>query len=130
MSAPGWRQLGALKRAGESLTRSSGQIDAQDLRDATTTHGTSRIDSLADRQVATVSRAIRAVTLRPKTNVPALVVEVYDGSQTLNLVWLGRRQIRGIEPGVYLKATGRVCRSDGERTIFNPSYELLPRRGN
>ena len=124
MSAPGWRQLGALKRAGESLTRSSGQIDAQDLRDA------SRIDSLADRQVATVSGAIRAVTLRPKTNVPALVVEVYDGSQTLNLVWLGRRQIRGIEPGVYLKATGRVCRSDGERTIFNPSYELLPRRGN
>ena len=65
--------------------------------------------------------------MRPRSNTPALVVEVYDGSQSLNLVWLGRRQIRGIEPGAYLRATGRVCLREGVPTIFNPAYELRPR---
>ena len=45
---------------------------------------------------------VRSVTLRPRVNVPALVVDLYDGSQALNLVWLGRRTIGGIEPGTYL----------------------------
>ena len=42
---------------------------------------------------------LRTVTLRPRAGVPALVAELYDGSGTINLVWLGRRQIPGIEPG-------------------------------
>ena len=92
-------------------------------------HGAAAIDTLADRQIATVSGTIRAVTLRPRSTVPALVVELYDGSQTLVLVWLGRRQIRGIEPGAYVRATGRVCIREGVPTIFNPAYELLPRTG-
>ena len=56
-----------------------------------------------------------------------LVAEVYDGSAAVQLVWLGRRKIRGIDPGAYLKATGLLCRPGGVPTIYNPAYELVPR---
>ncbi len=116
-----------LRRVGERLTRSESQHDAEQLLEQARSSGARTIGELADREIATVSGTIRAVTLRPRSNTPALVVEVYDGSQSLNLVWLGRRQIRGIEPGAYLHATGRVCLREGVPTIFNPAYELRPR---
>ena len=70
------------------------------------------------------------MTLRPRVNVPALVVDLYDGSRTINLIWLGRRTIGGIEPGTYLRATGRVTFTRGIATIFNPAYEIVPSRGH
>ena len=158
LDAPGERSGswgGLLRRLGERMTRPADQRDAvqrgecHEAVDETVepagigvgqaesqhgpgrprAHGAAAIDTLADRQIATVSGTIRAVTLRPRSTVPALVVELYDGSQTLVLVWLGRRQIRGIEPGAYVRATGRVCIREGVPTIFNPAYELLPRTG-
>ena len=54
----------------------------------------------------------------------------YDGSRTINLVWLGRRTIGGIEPGTYVRATGRVTTMRGVPTIFNPAYEIVPLRGH
>ena len=88
------------------------------------------MSELLDRQVATVTGTVRAVTLRPRVNVPALVVDLYDGSRTINLIWLGRRTIGGIEPGTYLRATGRVTFTRGMPTIFNPAYEIVPPRGH
>ena len=61
--------------------------------------------------------------------VPALDVEVWDGTGTLHLVWLGRRRIAGIDPGVKLRATGRVSRHRNLKTIFNPAYEIIGRTG-
>ena len=47
---------------------------------------------------ACVCGTLRSVTLRPRAGVPALVAELYDGSGTVQVVWLGRRQIAG-HPG-------------------------------
>lgn len=69
---------------------------------------------------------LRTVTLRPRGGSPALVAELYDGSDTIDLVWLGRRKIAGIEPGRMLRAEGLVTVHDGRKVIFNPSYELRP----
>ena len=52
--------------------------------------------------------------------------EVYDGSGAVTLVFLGRRRIRGIEPGRSLVARGRLTKRDGRPTLYNPSYELRP----
>ena len=54
------------------------------------------------RSEATVCGTVRSVTLRPRVNVPALVVELYDGSQTPQPRLAGTPQIGGIEPGTYL----------------------------
>jgi hypothetical protein len=80
--------------------------------------------------MASVCGSVRAVTLPPKKSVPALVVDLYDGSKSLNLVWLGRRTIGGIQPGTFLKARGRVTYVKGVPTIFNPAYEIVPARGH
>lgn len=91
--------------------------------------GCTPVAQVPDRSRATVVGVLRSVTLRPREGVPALEAELYDGSGALDLVWLGRRAIHGVEPGRRLRAEGLVCRVDGRRTVFNPRYELVPRPG-
>ncbi|WP_226899902.1 OB-fold nucleic acid binding domain-containing protein [Nonomuraea sp. CA-141351] len=66
------------------------------------------------------------MTLRPRGGAPALEAELYDGSDVIDLVWLGRRKIAGIEPGRTVKAEGLVSVQDGRKVMFNPRYELRP----
>ena len=119
-----------LARLGDRLTKSVTQSEADELQEDAARMGCTPMCDLVDRQEATVSGTVRAVTLRPRVNVPALVVDLYDGSRTINLVWLGRRTIGGISPGTYLRASGRVTWTRGVPTIFNPSYEIVPPRGH
>jgi hypothetical protein len=121
---------GLLARVTARLARTESELEAQDLQKDTDRLGGTPIVDLLDRSQASVCGAVRSVTLRPRVNVPALVVEIYDGSKILNLIWLGRRRIGGIVPGTYLTAHGRVTYRHGIPTIFNPSYEIRPDRGN
>ena len=109
---------------------SRAEIEAGEEREqAARSAGCTPVSDLRDRAQATVSGVLRSVTLRPREGVPALEAELYDGSGSLDLVWLGRRQIHGVEPGRRLRAEGLVCTVDGRRTVFNPRYELTPRPG-
>jgi RecG-like helicase len=117
-------------RLSERLTKSVTQIEADELQEDAARMGCTPMSELVDRQEATVSGTVRAITLRPRVNVPALVVDLYDGSRTINLVWLGRRTIGGIEPGTKLRASGRVTMTRGTPTIFNPAYEIVPLRAH
>jgi len=121
---------GLLGRLTAKLTKSEAELEAEGLQHDTDRLGATPISKLADRQTADVCGSVRCVTLRPRVNVPALVVEIYDGSQSLNLVWLGRRSIGGIEPGTFLRVHGRVSYRRGVPTIFNPVYEIVPSRGH
>jgi len=122
-------RTGLLSRVTARLARTESEVEAQSLKENTGRLGGTPIIELADRCEASVCGAVRSVTLRPRVNVPALVVEIYDGSKTLNLIWLGRRRIGGIVPGTYLTAHGRVTFQHGIPTIFNPAYEIRPDRG-
>lgn len=89
--------------------------------------GGTPIAELPMRRTATVCGTLRAVTLRPRAGVPALEAEMFDGSGSLAVVWLGRRQIAGVEPGRRVRVHGMVTDMHGHRTMFNPRYELMPR---
>ncbi len=123
-------KAGLLSRVTARLARTESEIEAKDLQEDTWRLGGTPIIDLVDRSEARVCGAVRSVTLRPRVNVPALVVEIYDGSKTLNLIWLGRRRIGGIAPGTYLSAQGRITFRHGIPTIFNPAYEIRPHRGH
>jgi hypothetical protein len=101
---------------------------ADDLRVQSAGHGGDDLTALAVRHPARVCGTVRAVTLPARRSVPALVAEIWDGKGTVNLVWIGRRTVGGIEPGVFLRAYGRVALVKGTPTIFNPSYEIVPAR--
>jgi RecG-like helicase len=106
--------------------RTEGEVDAEELREHAAGLGCISIDSAPLGEPVTITGRVRQVVLRPRAGVPALSAEVYDGSQGLNLVWLGRRRIRGITPGRTLVAEGRITRQAGQLTMFNPKYELRP----
>jgi len=89
--------------------------------------GGTPIAELPLRQSATVCGTLRSVTLRPRAGVPALEAELYDGSGCLSVIWLGRRQIAGVEPGRRIRVHGMVTESEGNRAVFNPRYELVPK---
>ncbi|MBF0686213.1 MAG: OB-fold nucleic acid binding domain-containing protein [Cellulomonas sp.] len=109
---------------------SQAEIEADEERaDALGVPGCCPVAALPHRERASVSGVLRSVTLRPRDGVPAIEAELYDGSGALDLVWLGRRRIAGIEPGRRLKVDGMVCQVAGRRTVFNPRYELRARPG-
>ena len=89
-------------------------------------HAVSRIAEAPDRERVRLRGSIHTVTLRPRGGVPALEAELDDGSQVLTVIWLGRRQIAGIEPGRTMQIEGRIGVHHGHRVMFNPRYELLP----
>ncbi len=106
----------------DRLSSSQEDLECED----SATAGCTRIGDCHDRQVVTVTGTLRTVTLRPRAGVPALEAELFDGSAALDVVWLGRRSIVGIEPGRKLIASGRISMSRGRRVLFNPKYELRP----
>ena len=123
-------ETGLLHRLASRLTKSEAELEAGELQADSDRLGGTPIAELVDRRTASVCGSVRSVTLRPRVNVPALVAELYDGSQRLNLVWLGRREIKGIEPGTYLRVRGLVTFQRGVPTMFNPAYEIKPSRGH
>ncbi len=123
---------GLLRRAVHRLTRSDADVEAEHLQALTQAqHDCTPISQLLPRQRAVVRGRVRTVTLRPRSGRPALEAQLYDGSGLLELCWLGRRRIPGIDPGRSVQAQGLVSDNEGRLTIFNPRYELLsPNEGS
>ena len=115
---------GVLGRLFDRMTATSQELEAQDLMDDSRDRGCVPVKDCRGGQRAEISGTIRALTLRPVGGVPALEAEVYDGTGTIKVVWLGRRRIVGIDPGRSLTVSGRVTSRGGDPVIFNPSYEL------
>ncbi|MGQ0623438.1 MAG: OB-fold nucleic acid binding domain-containing protein [Sporichthyaceae bacterium] len=112
------------------LTASRDELEAAEARDGALGAGGTPISTCADRELVTLAGTLRTVTFRPRSGVPALEAELYDGSGTVALVWLGRRRIAGVEPGRAMRVQGRIACGEGRPVIFNPRYELRPAHGN
>ena len=109
-----------------ALASTTAEQQAQELRAQGHAAGVDRCSDLVDRSEAVVLGSIRSVTLPPRGNVPALVAEVFDGHGSVELIWLGRRKIAGIRPGVTIRARGRVSCAGSVRRIYNPFYDIVP----
>lgn len=110
------------------IGKSQSQHEADDIRREQASWGTPHNAPLQDRELAVVHGVVRSVTLPPVTSVPVFEAEVFDGTIAVRLVWIGRRRIPGVEPGVFLRVSGRVCMAEGVPTIRNPHYDILPAR--
>lgn len=106
------------------LTASEQQLDAERLRETSTRSGCTLAAQVSRGHFVTLCGRLRTVVYTPRTNLPTLEAELYDGSEAVILVWLGRRRIAGIEPGRSLIVRGRVAQRDGRKVIYNPYYEL------
>lgn len=108
---------------------SSEELDAMKLRDEVSDLGASAIENVMSGQLTTLTGTVRSLILRPEVTVPALEADLFDGSGHISLVWLGRRKIRGIHPGISMSVTGRLVRINGQLTMFNPNYSITAKSG-
>ncbi|WP_303324854.1 OB-fold nucleic acid binding domain-containing protein [Actinomyces radicidentis] len=112
------QRLGGLRASREDLA-------AQDEEVSAIRRGTVPIGELLPRRRARVSGVLRAVTYRPASDKPVLVGQLFDGTGSVDLVWIGRRQIAGVRPGIHLAAEGMVAAGRTRPNMYDPSYEIL-----
>ncbi|MGH3913340.1 MAG: OB-fold nucleic acid binding domain-containing protein [Pseudonocardiaceae bacterium] len=118
-AAPGyWRRL--VRR----LTVDTAELDADELSRRVEQSGARRASECVCGEAVTVLGRLRSVELCPRAAVATLEAELFDGTEGITLVWLGRRRIPGIETGRTVRASGRLAVRDGRKVLYNPYYEL------
>jgi len=118
--------MGRLKALWSRVASSDAQVEAEELRASSRQEGSIAACDCRVGDVVTVKGSVRSVSLEPSSTLARMEAIVYDGTGLVELVWLGRRRIIGIEPGRRIRATGRVTGNSGHPTLYNPRYELLP----
>lgn len=74
-----------------------------------------------------VAGVVESIKLIPNATSQTLEVTIYDGTDRLVGVWLGRRAIPGIDLGSRIVLEGTIgAFKTGPLQIINPAYELLP----
>jgi hypothetical protein len=116
------KRLSLLQR----LTASASRLDADELQEQVEQRRCVPMRDVKAGGCVEVVGRLRSVVYTPSETVPTLEAELFDGSDSVELVWLGRRRITGIEPGRRILARGRVGQHNGRKAIYNPWYELLP----
>lgn len=123
---PGERPRGRLRNVMHRLAADHRALEAEHLQERSEELGATPVAKCRDRDRVVVAGTVRSVTIRPRAGVPALEAELYDGSGSVSLVWLGRRTIAGVDPGRLLIAEGLITTAEGRPVIFNPKYVLRP----
>ena len=109
-----WKRIGATTH----------ELDVDDLQDDAARMSCCRLSDLHRGSQARVTGRLRSVTYTPRETVPTFAAELFDGSASIELVWLGRRRIAGVEPGRRVLVEGRVGVHEGNLAIYNPRYTL------
>src|SRR5215213_1096749 len=117
---------GTFRRMLRKLTSDVDELDAENLSGDAERSGAQRAAECACGQEVTVLGRLRSVEYGPQDAAASLEAELFDGTEGVTLVWLGRRRIPGIEPGRTVRAHGRIAVRDGHKVLYNPYYELQP----
>ena len=116
---------GYLRRLTRRLTEHPEQRDAEELCDEAVTTGAQRAIDCQRGQEVTVVGTLRSVECNGKGCADGVRAELFDGTDTVALVWLGQRRIPGIESGRTLRVHGRIGKlENGSKAIYNPHYEI------
>ncbi|MGV0792373.1 OB-fold nucleic acid binding domain-containing protein [Mycolicibacterium sp. XJ1819] len=116
---------GYLRRLTRRLTEDPEQRDVEELSDEVASTGAQKAIDCQRGQEVTMIGTLRSVECSGKGSAGGVKAELFDGTDSVMLVWLGQRRIPGIESGRMLKVHGRVGKLDsGAKAIYNPHYEI------
>jgi amino acid transporter len=88
-------------------------------------NGVTAISALGAARKAAVEGKVRAVEIRPVANSCVFECTVTDGTGLLTVMFYGRTNIPGLEPGARIRLAGKVSMRAGGPAMINPAYELL-----
>ena len=116
---------GYLRRLTRRLTEDPEQRDVEELTDEAAHTGAQRAIDCERGQEVTMVGTLRSVEANAKGCAGGVRAELFDGTDTVTLVWLGQRRIPGIESGRTLLVRGRLGKLEsGAKAIYNPHYEI------
>lgn len=115
---------GYIRRLTRRLTEDLEELDAREIAESSQATGALPVVSCSRGQEVTMFGRLRSVESGSKSAAATVEAEFFDGTDSILLVWIGRRRIPGIEPGKTLQVRGRVGERDGRKVIYNPYYEL------
>ncbi len=114
-----------VRRLTRRLTEDPEQRDVEELTDDAAQTGAQRAIDCQRGQEVTMVGTLRSVEMNAKGCAGGVRAELFDGTDTVTLVWLGQRRIPGIESGRALRVRGRLgTLENGAKAIYNPHYEI------
>ena len=108
---------GYLRRLTRRLTEDPEQRDVEELSDEAANTGAQKAIDCQRGQEVTMVGTLRSVECNGKGCAGGVKAELFDGTDSVTLVWLGQRRIPGIE-------SGRRCRC----TAASASWTTAPKR--
>ncbi len=84
------------------------------------------IGEVRPQQRVMVRGEIRSATAMALRGCPACRYVLTDGTGELDLMFLGRVEVRGLEKGRRCTASGTAATRDDRIVLWNPRYELEP----
>ena len=116
---------GFLSRITRRLTEDVEQRDVKELTDEAIGTGAQRAVDCAPGQEVTMVGTLRSVEANAQGCTGGVRAELFDGTDTVALVWLGQRRIPGIDSGRVLRVHGRLGKlGNGAKAMYNPRYEI------
>ena len=84
------------------------------------------LNDMPIRRRVDVCGEIRRMSVKPRSGIPAVEVEISDGTGELTVIFSGRQTIPGIMHGRPIAVSGVAHREGDRRIMLNPVYRLLP----
>lgn len=111
----------------KAFNKSREQIDAEDEQKVANELGVTPIAQIKEREKVRVSGIVQAITYYPVSsrNSLSLGATLYDGSASLDILWLGRNQIIGMTVGIHLIVEGTVVMQNSKLMLINPNYRFI-----
>ncbi|ADG97443.1 nucleic acid binding OB-fold tRNA/helicase-type [Segniliparus rotundus DSM 44985] len=114
------------KQLARKLTADPSELDDEEIREEARALGAARACECGPGEIVVLVGELRSVSTCPKSLNVGVHAELFDGTDTVSLVWIGRTRIPGLEVGRSISVKGRLgLKEDGSKVMYNPYYELL-----
>lgn len=107
----------------------SDEIDAERARLDAERAGFDSVKEITGRRKVHLTGFISSLVIHPRSTARTVEADLFDGTGSITLIWLGREEIAGIEPGTRLAVTGFAALRGHHRVMYNPRYEIIARAG-
>ena len=111
--------------SGRLRNGSGANARAELAADLAVVEGQSPIWAAHHRQRVTIAGRVHAVRVQPRSGVATLECTIVDGTGSMTVVFLGRRDYPGLHTGRRVVVEGVVGEHHGRLAMLNPRLELL-----
>lgn len=85
-----------------------------------------RVNHISVRNHVQLYGVLRSVTYPAEGSTDSFSATLFDGTGSIDLIWLGRKSVPGIIPGTHLLISGVVVDFQGALSVLNPDYQIVP----